>query len=65
MEAMEKQEIENQEWITKAEAARMCNVSPQTVKRWVDGGLLDARMLPGGRIQIEKSSLARVITPLG
>lgn len=50
-----------QEWITQAEAARVCCVSSQTIKRWADSNLLQFRRLPSGRIQIDKVSLSKVI----
>lgn len=49
------------EWITQAEAARLCKVSPQTIRRWIDSGLLRVRVLPGGRKQVDRHSLEDVI----
>lgn len=48
-------------WITQAEAARLCKVSPQTIRRWVEARILRFRILPSGRVQIDRSSLDEVI----
>ncbi len=41
------------------EAAAVLGVSPDTVRRWVDGGQLAAARTPGGRRRIDGVDLAR------
>ncbi len=35
--------------LTTGQAARLCNVAPQTVSKWLDTGLLDGYRIPGGK----------------
>jgi len=47
---------------TVAEAAELLGVSPDTVRRWVDGGQLRAARSSGGRRHIDGEQLARFAT---
>ena len=47
---------------TVAEAAELLGVSPDTVRRWVDGGQLRAVSSSGSRRQIDGEQLARFAT---
>ncbi|HEY2428004.1 MAG TPA: TOBE domain-containing protein [Acidimicrobiales bacterium] len=44
---------------TIGQAAELLAVSPDTVRRWVDGGQLPAVRTAGGRRQVEGADLAR------
>ena len=50
-------------WITQAEAARLCEVSRQTIRRWVADGIVVFRELPNGRIQIDLVLLEKAMQP--
>jgi molybdopterin-binding protein len=41
------------------EAAQLLGVSPDTVRRWIDGGQLAADRTPGGRRRVDGRVLAR------
>jgi predicted site-specific integrase-resolvase len=56
---------DEQDWISQAEAARLCKVSPQTIRRWIDQQLIRVRKLPSGRLQVDRWSLDRVIQVIG
>ena len=47
---------------TVGEAAELLGVSPDTVRRWIDGGHLQAARTPGGRRRIDGQALARFST---
>src|SRR5262249_32688152 len=47
---------------TVGEAAELLSVSPDTVRRWVDGGQLPATRTQGGRRRIDGRALARFST---
>jgi molybdopterin-binding protein len=47
---------------TVGEAAELLGVSPDTVRRWVDGGELAAARTSGGRRRIDGKALARFAT---
>ena len=57
--------IDGQDWISQAQAARLCRVSPQTIRRWIDQKLLRVRKLPHGRLQVDRSTLDRVVQIIG
>lgn len=42
---------------TSGEAARLCGLSPSTIKRWVDRGALKAYQTPGGNLRILQDHL--------
>jgi molybdopterin-binding protein len=44
---------------TIGQAAELLGVSPDTVRRWVDGGQLPAARSPGGRRRLDGVALAR------
>ena len=46
------------------EAAALLGVSPDTVRRWVDGGRLPATRTPGGRRRVVGADLARLAVDL-
>ena len=48
-----------------AEAARILGVSDDTLRRWVDGGRVQAVPDPTGRLVVEGPELARVATEVG
>ena len=47
---------------TVGQAAELLGVSPDTVRRWVDNGQLEAARSPGGRRRIDGRALARFST---
>jgi hypothetical protein len=64
-QAKERVVSNEQDWISQAEAARLCKVSPQTIRRWIDQQLIRVRKLPSGRLQVDRWSLDRVIQVIG
>ena len=64
-QAKERVVSSEQDWISQAEAARLCKVSPQTIRRWIDQQLIRVRKLPSGRLQVDRWSLDRVIQVIG
>jgi hypothetical protein len=64
-QAKERGVSNEQDWISQAEAARLCKVSPQTIRRWIDQQLIRVRKLPSGRLQVDRWSLDRVIQVIG
>lgn len=47
----------NTETITTGEAARMLQVSPETVRRWIKSGYIDAQRLPSGQARINRETI--------
>jgi excisionase family DNA binding protein len=55
--------IVDEEYITVAEAAGLLRVSPSTIWRWIDQGVLPAYRIGQRRIRLKRVDLARVFTP--
>jgi excisionase family DNA binding protein len=51
----------NESLVSAGEAARRLGVSPATVQRWVDNGILHAERTPGGHRRIYVTELRRLI----
>lgn len=50
------------EWVKVGEAARILQVNKTLVKRWVDTGVLEARIIPGrGDRQILRASVDQLL----
>ena len=49
--------MENLETISPQQAASRLNLSPHTVRKWCDAGLLPSKRLPSNRIRIRVSDL--------
>jgi excisionase family DNA binding protein len=47
------------EVLTFTQAARVCGVSPRTVRRWADDGALPTVVMPSGRRAVLEADLAR------
>lgn len=51
---------------TSSQAAKVCGVSPQTVNRWIDSGLLNGHRIPGSRHRrVSREDLARFLAENG
>lgn len=44
--------VEREEWVTVSEAARILGVSAETIRRYIDRGLIRARRLPLGHRRV-------------
>lgn len=49
-------EMEN-EYISTSEACRLCGVARTTLSRWIDEGLIDAFITPGGHRKVRRQDL--------
>jgi excisionase family DNA binding protein len=49
------------DYITTGEAARLMGVGRESVRRYVDNGLLDAIKTPGGQRRIKRVSVQKVV----
>lgn len=49
--------VNDDKWLTVGTAAGLVSVDPRTMRRWVDKGLVHARVTPEGRRQVSKASL--------
>jgi excisionase family DNA binding protein len=45
-----------------AQVANVCNVHPETIRRWVVRGALHGIRLPGGGIRIRESKLGELLS---
>lgn len=45
--------------ISPAEAAKRLNVSPHTIKKFIEAGLIEAKVFPSGRLRIPVEELSR------
>jgi excisionase family DNA binding protein len=45
------------------EAASICDVHPNTIRRWIDDGKLDHIRLPGGGIRIPHTAVLKLLEP--
>lgn len=50
-----------QEFLTVAEAAYFLKVSPKTVRKYIDAGLLPAKRLPWGHFRIARSAIEALL----
>lgn len=48
-------------FLTSAEVARICRVSPATLRRWRASGLLPAARLPSGHYRYDAAVIARLL----
>ncbi len=53
------------EFISTSEASRLCGVARTTVSKWIDEGLLNAFVTPGGHRKIERADLKDFIEKHG
>lgn len=51
--------------LTTTEAALKLGVQPVTIRRWVRKGLLEAVVLPSGRLRFEESTVLRARSQRG
>lgn len=51
------------EYVTVTEAAKLLNVSPSTIWRWIDQGTLAAYRIGHRRVCLKKTDLTSMITP--
>lgn len=51
--------------LTVKEAAERLHVSPQTVYRWIDDGLLQVVKYPTGTVRIKDEEVERLLRPIG
>lgn len=51
------------EYITPGQAADLLGVTRDTIRRYVDTGLLEGIKTPGGQRRIDRASLEQVIHP--
>ena len=49
--------------ISLAKAAERLDVSGTTLRRWVHLGLIEAVVLPSGRMRFDPSEVERILTP--
>ena len=49
------------EVLSISETATVCNVTPRTVRRWIDAGTLPSIVLPSGRRAILEADLAGAV----
>jgi hypothetical protein len=52
--------LNDDKWLPVGTAASLVSVDPRTMRRWVDKGLVLARVTPEGRRQVSKASLRTV-----
>jgi excisionase family DNA binding protein len=45
------------------EAASVCGVHPNTIRRWIDDGKLDHIRLPGGGLRIPRAAMVALLEP--
>jgi excisionase family DNA binding protein len=45
------------------EAAALCDVHANTIRRWIDEGKLDHIRFPGGGLRIPRTAILEVFTP--
>lgn len=48
-------------WVTLTEACRMLGVSPSTVRRWADTGMVRTFVTPGGHRRFSRAALAALL----
>jgi excisionase family DNA binding protein len=51
------------DFVTVAEAAKLMQVSPSTVWRWIDKGLLPAYRVGQRKVRVKRADLSRALTP--
>ena len=49
------------EWVTLAEACRLLGVSPSTIRRWGDAGMVRTFVTPGGHRRFSRSGLEALL----
>jgi len=50
------------EWLSLGPASRLLGVDPDTLRRWADGGRVEAYTTPGGHRRFERTALERLAT---
>jgi excisionase family DNA binding protein len=49
--------------LTTSDVAALCNVHPETVRRWAETGQVPAIVLPGGRLRFRPADIAALLEP--
>src|SRR3954471_19545703 len=55
--------ILDEEYVTISEAAKLLQVHPSSIRRWIDAGDLPAHRVGQRRILVKRADLANLITP--
>ena len=50
---------ESPHWITISSAAKLADVSPNTVRRWALRGLVPSATAPSGRLRVDRNALTK------
>ena len=53
----------DEEYVTVAEAAKLLEVHPSSIRRWIDSGDLPAHRVGQRRILVKRAELTKMITP--
>jgi hypothetical protein len=53
----------HEEWISRAQAARLKDVCPTTVDRWIMNGAVESKKLDNGKRLVSRSSLIALKIP--
>ena len=56
-------DVTSEEWLTTGQAARIAGRDIRTIRRWMDEGLVNGRVSPGGHRQVALSSLLEAQQP--
>ena len=51
------------DYVTVSEAAKLVEVSPSTIWRWIDKGLLPAYRIGRRKVRVKRADLSRAIAP--
>lgn len=54
-----------EEYLTTGRVARICQVSPMTIAKWIDDGSLRGHITPGGHRRVSASDLVRFLERTG
>ena len=53
----------DEEYVTVAEAAKVLQVHPSSIRRWIDSVVLPAHRIGRRRVLVKRADLAKLITP--